>query len=130
MNLVASAVLRGMVGASSSADMGVEKGKSKSRSDASASDRAADTLKSSNHSQDAREALKGAQTESGVSYNAQHQQTLLKWWKPRAQADSDMVDLSDAAKSAPDGSGAAYAQPANQDAPKYATIGGKLSIKI
>ncbi len=129
MNLVASAMLRGMVGASSSSDLLVDSRKEKSRSDSTNADRAAEALKASVHTQDAREALKGAQSESGVSYNAQRQQTMLKWRLPGGHADSDAVELSDAGKAAP-GADASKAQPGHQDTPKLNAVGGKLSIKI
>jgi hypothetical protein len=137
MNLVGSAILRGMVGASSHAEflsIQTDNRRTKSRGGASpadgASEHAAASHKSSADIEDAREALKGVRAESGVQEYAHWQQMTKKWRQPRSGADSDAVELSGAGKSAAGETNALYAQSAAGDAPKSAAAGCRLSIKI
>ena len=122
MNLVASAMLRGMVGASSSADLSGVPGNRKARS-AYGSDRtgAYESVQSYN-GEDARAALKGVQTGSDTGDGSEGQGT--SGWNP-FRSRIDTVKISDAGRST---SGASTAQAASQDAAKTST-GSKLSLK-
>lgn len=110
MNLVASAMLRGMVGASSSADPSGVPGNRKARS-AYGSNRAVPVY---GGGEDARAALKGVSGGREAS-----------GWNP-FHSGSDVVQISDAGRSTP---GASAAQPAPLGAAKAPQAGSKLSIK-
>ncbi len=133
MNLVASAILRGMIGASSAADVPGVPGnrRNKGRSDAPASENAAgntgDTLRTAFDGEDAREAIKGTQTQAGLQEKSQDQES--EGSNPfRAKANgTDSVRISDAGRSAKN---AYSAQGAAQDGTKSAMTGRNLSIKV
>jgi len=119
MNLVASAMLRGMVGASSSADPSGVPGNRKARS-AYGSNRAAPVY---GGGEDARAALKGVLTGSDPGEKSGGREA--SGWNP-FHSGSDVVQISDAGRSTP---GASAAQPASQGASKAPQAGSKLSIK-
>lgn len=136
MNLVASAILRGMVGASSSAEMSGVPGnrRARGRGDAPGSERtggsAADSVQAAfDDGEDAREALKGTQAESGLRDNAQGRESE-KWNPFRSRSGSDAVRISEAGKSAPGAAKAVRALSSAQDATKTPSTGSKLSLKI
>jgi hypothetical protein len=133
MNLVASAILRGMVGASSSADLSGVPGnkRAKARGDAAASDRATGYAEDSLHTaldggEDARTALKGTQAQAGLREKSQgHGNEGWHLFRSK-QSGADAVQISEAGRSAPGTSGA---QTAAQDGTNPNSTGTKLSIK-
>ena len=126
MNLVASAMLRGMVGASSSADLSSVPGNRKAKA-AYGSERnagfAGDSIRAFDGGEDARAALKGVQGESEAREKSQGQG--MGWSLFRGRSGADTVRISDSGRSAT----AAPAQTALQEAAKSAAAGSKLSIK-
>ena len=134
MNLVASAILRGMVGASSSADLAGVPGnkRAKARGDASeaepAPESAGDSLKAAlAGGEDARAALKGVQGEADLKEKSQGQENQgWSLFRPR-QNGADAVRISDTGRNAPSAAGAQFTA---QCETKSASTGKKLSIKI
>jgi len=132
MNLVASAMLRGMVGASSSADLASVPGNRKAKA-AYGSERAAgyasDSMRAAfDGGEDARAALKAVQSESEPREKSQGQGTS-GWNLFRSRSGSDTVRISDSGRSAP-GAASPAAQAALQEPAKSASAGSKLSIKV
>jgi hypothetical protein len=125
MNLVASAILRGMMGASSSADLSSVPGNKRAKSRSDAQDHAAGTSDETMRAafdgdEDARAALKGIEAEAG---RKEKQGQRSRGFFRSGLSGADAVQISEAGKNAPGGG----VQPAAQDKPVQG--GKKLTIK-
>ena len=121
MNLVASAILRGMVGASSSADLSGVPGNKRSKDQAAGTSgepiRAAFT-----GGDDARAALKGIGAEAGLKEKQGQGAQGCGFFRSR-YAGADAVQISDAGRNAPSSAGvASAAQDPSTPAGKALTI--------
>ncbi len=120
MNLVASAILRGMVGASSSADLSGVPGNKRARAQDQAAGTPGEPMRAAFHGgEDARAALKGIEAEAGLK----EKQGQGGWGFFRSRY-ADAVQISAAGRNAP---GAAGVASAPQDASAQAE--NKLTIK-
>jgi len=128
MNLVASAILRGMVGASSSADLSGVPGNKRAKTRADAPDHAAGTSGEAMRAaldggEDARAALKGIEAEAGLK--EQQGRGAQGWGFFRSRfVGADAVRIFGAGRNAP---GAVGAQPLAQN--QDASTGRKLTTK-
>lgn len=137
MNLIASGIVRGMMGASSQSDLAGTYRKTKGRGSAAESGRtsesAAESLyASAGESEDAREALKGTQSESKAQEKNPWQQSFKGWRYPASGGrGTDTVSISDAGRSGGDAAlSAGTAAQSSQEGSKAQAAGSRLSIKI
>jgi hypothetical protein len=121
MNLVASAILRGMVGASSSADLSGVPGNKRAKSQDQAAGTSGESLRAAfMGGEDARAALKGIEAESGLK---EKQGQGSQGWGFFRSRYADAVRISDAGKNAPGAAGVAtMAQDTSTQAGKKLTI--------
>jgi hypothetical protein len=121
MNLVASAILRGMVGASSSADLSSVPGNKRAKGQDQAAGTSGGTMRAAYlGGEDARAALKGIGAEAGLK----EKQGQAQGWGFFRSRCADAVHLSDAGRNAPGAPGVASA---SQD--PSAQAGKNLTIK-
>lgn len=123
MNLVASAILRGMVGASSSADLSGVPGNKRAKGQDQAAGTSGEPMRAALlGGEDARAALKGIEAEAGLK--EKQGQGAQGWGFFRSKyAGADAVQISDAGRNAPGAAGvASTAQEASAQAGKKLTI--------